>query len=525
MPRSPFSQRLHQLFAQQLASQQGFDPSRRQFIQNTTLAAAALASGPLKPLGAMLATPRSGTVAIVGAGAAGLAAAHQLQRHGISYKIFEGNTRVGGRIFTDYSTFAGQGQFGELGGEMINTDHKSIRAFAHQLGVAVENFPEGEQATLRDTFFHNGRVYSEAEVSAASAPLLNAVLRDNLEIYGAAEQVPITYKCGHEARAEKFDRMSLAEYLDAIPELESWFKDIVKNGYESDSGVPADSQSVLLLFSYFTGTKPEDFRLFGSSDETSRIKGGNSQLIQAAFRSVGGNSVTQFEHRLVRVADKGTKIELTFETPAGTKTHSFAQVILAMPFTVLRQVEGFRDSAFDGSIDPRVLRSVRELQYGKNSKMLLGYDRRVWREAPLGATGMSITNLFTLNTWETSRMEKGVPGILTSYSPSQRAVELSLAHVGRISHEIDQIFPGTLAYFNHRVAVKNWPANTFAGCSYSSPSMGQFTSIVGACDVPLLGNRLFLAGEQTAPYFFGYMEGAVESGFRAADQIRAARHG
>ncbi|MGE3261707.1 MAG: flavin monoamine oxidase family protein [Bacteriovoracia bacterium] len=522
MPRSPFSQRLHQLFARQLASQEGFDPSRRKFIQNTTLAAAALASGPLRPLSAMLDSNTLDKVAIVGAGAAGLAAAYQLHRHGIPFKLFEGSNRIGGRILTDFSTFAGQNQYGELGGEMINTDHHSIRAFAKQLGVEVEDFPDADQTNLRDTFYFNGRIYSEAEIVAASEPLLRAVVRDNSLIYGNAEQLPITWKCPYAAAAAKFDRMSLAEYLDSIPELETWFKEIVKIGYESDSGVPADSQSVLLLFSYFTGTSPEEFRLFGSSDETSRIKGGNSRLMNAAFEAIGGHSAVAFDHQLLRVSEKGNKIELTFENAGRAKKFSFAQVILAAPFTTLRQVEGFADSAL--AIDPRVMRAVRELQYGKNSKMLVGYNRRVWREAPSQATGMAISDLFALNTWEASRMESGTEGILTSYSPSQRAVDLGLGHLAQVTGDIEKIFPGTLAAFNGRVAVKNWPANKFIGGSYSSPSMGQFTTIVGCADEAQLGGRLILAGEQTAPYYFGYMEGAVESGVRAAEQIRKSRH-
>lgn len=522
MPRSPLSQRLHQLFAQQLAKQAGFDPSRRKFIQNGTLAAAALAYGPLKPMTQILDASAISRVAIVGAGAAGLAAAHQLRRLGIPYRIFEGSNRVGGRILTDFTTFAGQKQYGELGGEMINTDHHSIRAFAKQLDVTVEDFPETEQTVLKDTFFHAGRWYTEAEIAAASTPLLEAVLRDNKEIYGEDEQTPITWKCAHAAAAAKFDHISLAEYLDSIPALETWFKDIVKTGYASDSGVSAEHQSVLILFSYFTGTKPEDFRLFGSSDETSRIRGGNSRLIEAAYRSVGGEHAVTFEHRLLRVRDAGKKIELTFQTPSGTKVQSFSQAILTLPFPALRQVEGFSDSSL--AIDPRVMRAVRELQYGTNSKMLLGYNRRVWRESALQATGTAISDLFTGYTWEASRLEAGREGILTSYLFAEKGVDLNPDHLGQIRADVEKIFPGTGPEFNGRSVVKNWPRNDFAGGSYSSPSMGQFTTIVGCCDEPLLGNRLFLAGEQTAPYYFGYMEGAVESGFRVAEQIRSSRH-
>jgi monoamine oxidase len=242
--------------------------------------------------------------------------------------------------------------------------------------------------------------------------------------------------------------------------------------------------------------------------------------MEAAFKAVGGKTVTAFGHHLTRVRDTGGKIELTFDTAKGRKTVSFTPAVRAVPFTVLRQVAGFADGSLQG-IDPRVLKSVRELQYGKNSKMMLGYNRRVWKEA--GATGMCLANLFTINTWDTSRSQKHEQGILTSFSASRRAEGLSPAHVPQVVSDIEKIFPGTKAHHNGRAVVQNWPANPLARASYSSPSPGQFTTIVGACDQPLLDSRLFLAGEQTAPYYFGYMEGAVESGMRVAEQIRASR--
>lgn len=43
----------------------------------------------------------SPTVLILGAGLAGLACAHELQRHGVSFRIYEAGDRVGGRVQTD----------------------------------------------------------------------------------------------------------------------------------------------------------------------------------------------------------------------------------------------------------------------------------------------------------------------------------------------------------------------------------------------------------------------------------------
>ena len=54
---------------------------------------------------AQAALPANPDVVIVGAGAAGIAAAHRLRAQGTSYVIVEASNRVGGRVFTETSTF------------------------------------------------------------------------------------------------------------------------------------------------------------------------------------------------------------------------------------------------------------------------------------------------------------------------------------------------------------------------------------------------------------------------------------
>ena len=78
---------------------------------------------------------RQADVAVIGAGLAGLTAAHELKTSfGVDADVYEGNTRVGGRCFTARGIFA-QGQIAEHGGELIDSDHHAIRSLAHELGL------------------------------------------------------------------------------------------------------------------------------------------------------------------------------------------------------------------------------------------------------------------------------------------------------------------------------------------------------------------------------------------------------
>ena len=69
--------------------------------------------------------------------------------------------------------------------------------------------------------------------------------------------------------------------------------------------------------------------------------------------------------------------------------------------------------------------------------------------------------------------------------------------------------------------MMNWPIFQFSKGSYSCPRVGQVTSILEAARAPELQGRLLFAGEHTSLDFGGFMNGAIQSGNRAAGEILA----
>ncbi|MGD8351339.1 MAG: NAD(P)-binding protein, partial [Gammaproteobacteria bacterium] len=116
---------------------------RREFLK--TAAGLGLGAGlmPLTPPAFAASQP---DIAIVGAGAGGLRTAHRLMQYGISSTVYEGNDRIGGRMYSnsDYFTPYVSGQkyqnrVVEWGGEFISTEHTVIRNLVHQLGLKLED--------------------------------------------------------------------------------------------------------------------------------------------------------------------------------------------------------------------------------------------------------------------------------------------------------------------------------------------------------------------------------------------------
>jgi monoamine oxidase len=87
---------------------------------------------------------------------------------------------------------------------------------------------------------------------------------------------------------------------------------------------------------------------------------------------------------------------------------------------------------------------------------------------------------------------------------------------------LNQLYPRQL-YPGYADSVVNtlftdWPKMPFIKTGYASPTIGQIFRIRDKLLKPFHG-RLFFAGEHTQMDFFGYMEGALRSGERAAEKV------
>ena len=85
---------------------------------------------------------------------------------------------------------------------------------------------------------------------------------------------------------------------------------------------------------------------------------------------------------------------------------------------------------------------------------------------------------------------------------------------------ISPVIPGLSAAYNDRVSFDDWPANPWTLGSYSYWKVGQYSTIAGA--EREIDGACHFAGEHTSIDSQGYLNGAVESGERAAREVMAA---
>jgi monoamine oxidase len=99
------------------------------------------------------------------------------------------------------------------------------------------------------------------------------------------------------------------------------------------------------------------------------VVGGTSRLVEALGAALGEQ--IQLRHVLTRVEQRGQTYTLSFQgRPAIEADH----VILAMPFAVLRGVE------LDVKLPSKLRRMIRELDSGRNEKLLVGFAAKTWRQ-------------------------------------------------------------------------------------------------------------------------------------------------
>jgi monoamine oxidase len=485
-----------------------FDRGRRAILIGAAATASAAAFG--KPL------PEKRTdlprVGIVGAGLAGLTAAHRLQQRGIASVLFEADTRLGGRCFSDRSSFE-NGQVGEHGGEFIDTGHAQIRALAEELGLPLDDVVAAQPAGAKSFYDFGGGRYTVAEATKDFQPLLPVIKSQN-----AAVGESYDYKHSS-AAAKMFDAMSIARWVDRFVAggRTSKLGQLIENAFTEENAADADEQSALNLLSGLSAVKPNEFDLYyQTSDQRSHIRGGNDQIVARLAEKLAPSIQTGSVLTAIARLPDG-RMKLTIARDAKSVDEIFDRVVLALPFSVVREKVEFAQAGFS----PLKQRAIRELAMGASNKLQLQFNRRLWNE--LGCSGeIRLAAQDFQTTWDVTRAQAGQRGILNFWSGGKTTLNANVDKetlARRCLADAEKVLPGLAAIWNGRATLDIWKSNPWSLGSYCYYRPGYQTTLFGV-EAAREGN-CFFAGEHTWSEA-GFMNSAVASGERAAQEILAS---
>lgn len=486
------------------------NPSRRTFVKAAVLTGTTCLLPDPTPLFPFHHNQKP--VIILGAGAAGLAAAYELKKKGIPFEIYEASSRYGGRIQTK-KNFNKENMFCELGAELIDTNHEYLFSLAKELSIEMERF--NKEGLVNQAFYFQGQFLTENDIANEFIKLVRHIQNDLHRIFAGQQDKTVNYRM-HSKIAEYFDHMDLETYLQSLQNIDPYILELVRVAYVCEFGLETHQQSALNLLLLMDPEINVTGELYGSSDEGWRVKGGNSNLMDALATNIRTTNEIYFHHKLVGIKERNNKIILTFDDRGIYREVMSEHVICTIPFSVLRQIDGVAQL----DLSERKHLAIQNFTMGSNAKLILGFQDRFWSNSTQHPKnffhGQLCTQFDSQFFWDSSRQQIGKSGILTNYLGGTCASTADASNLEKALNDFSTLYPETQSCIDGHRAIANWSQNPYAFGSYVCPTPGTYTTYLGSLAQPELRNKLHFAGEHTSETSLGYINGALESGQQAA---------
>ncbi len=445
---------------------------------------------------------READVVIVGAGLAGLAAARHLVAAGRSVVVLEARDRVGGRTYT---TFLPDGTSIDQGGQWIGPSQQRLAALAEELGV--KTFPTYDSGNNIE--YHQGQSFVYAGAVSMRDPIITMeAVETMLELNLLAQEVPLQAPWTAEKAAE-WDSQTVASWSMAniqSEDVRTWLTLIVQAVFSCE---PRDLSFLHFLFYVHSGGSLNELASVARGAQELRFSGGSQQLAVKMAAGLGESVVLNAPVHTITQDEQGVYVE------SDNIVVTAKRAIVALPPTLAGRIR-YRPQ-LPASRDQLTQR----MPMGTVIKVHCCYDRAFWREA--GLSGQVASDSGPVRITFDNSPESGTPGILLGFIEGddgriwgQRTVEYRREAV----LECMARYFGEQAQHPFAYMEQNWADEEYSrGCYAGYMPPGVLSMYGHALRTPI--GRIHWAGTETATVWNGYMDGALQSGERAAKEVLA----
>ncbi len=445
-------------------------------------------------------------VIIVGGGFSGLAAARILKQQNKTFVLLEARDRVGGRTYTRRFD---DGRYVDLGGQWIGPTQDRMYALATEHKVEwYATYNEGINIIdLNKTLkTYKGLIPKMDVVSLIN---IDVVLK---KLESMAKSVPLD-KPWSATQAKAWDSLTLEAFVRKHCYTKNCYK-VVRAGLETVYACELNEVSLLhALFYIRSGTNLNNLLSIQDGAQQHRLKGGMQTLAERMAEPLMASihlnkavsKITQ-DRDLVTVEGNG------FAFKAGS-------VIVAIPPVLISDIE------FSPSLPLYKTQMLQKLSMGIVGKVLGIYDKPFWRGK--GYSGQVVADehspfqtLFDASPADSSY------GSLMAFCIADRARDFfskdEEERKGITLKAFERYFGNEatrpLRYVDHCWANEAWSKGCYAGL-YPT---GAWTNFQDTLAKPT-GN-IHWAGTETSQVWYGYIEGAVLAGERAAQEVLALQN-
>jgi monoamine oxidase len=439
-------------------------------------------------------------VVVVGAGLAGLVAALTLIAAGVETVVLEARDRVGGRTYTRVSS---TGVLLDLGGQWVGPTQHRMLALAEELGCTTfKTYDSGQNVE-----YHNGARHTYSGAIPTVDPLASAdVIEAMLSLNMMANAVPLEAPW-NAPDADSWDAQTVATWLVAnVPSAGA--RQLLTLGVEAVFSAEPRDLSLLhfLFYVHSAGGLMDLLGVTGGAQERRFVEGAQSVANKLAA-ALGERVLLDAPVHALRQDAHGVRVE-----GDGVRVTA-KRAIVALPPTLAGRLcyspalPGYRDQL------------TQRMPMGTVYKVQCIYETPFWRDG--GLTGQASSDSGAVRITFDNTPPDGAPGVLLGFIEGDEGRAW-----GRRSPEERRaaVLACLAAYFGERAAQpieyveQSWAEEEYTrGCYAGYMPPGVWTTYGEALREPI--GRLHWAGTETATVWNGYMDGAVQSGERAAAEV------
>jgi monoamine oxidase len=458
--------------------------TRRQFIKQAALATGGILTA-TSSWGHFL-LPKKRKVIIIGGGFAGLSAALSLHQRHIDFELLEAGADIGGRVLS-HKIDPQQQLVVELGAEWVGEDHAMICGLCERFGLALENNQFNSRAIYKNRYYER---------------LDDLMPQDWEQKYSALIR---QYQDLDEAHKEAAGRL-----LDKT----DWWRYLISQGCDDTALDLRD-----LLDSTDFGETIREVSAYVALDEYARssmisrnemdlkIKGGNQQLaytIAALFpEKIKKNC------RVTKVVQNGEKVQVHC---ADGSVVTGDKIICTIPTFALQKI------TWQPQLPASMTYAIDALQYARINKHALLFSERFWKDESFDL----ITDMPAHYIYHATKNQQSAKGALISYTIGDKAAVAANQTDDWYADMFQQSLNPNPSFAHIKPMIEGharcyWGNRDYVRGSYAIYGKGQWFDLFDKLNTPHINTHF--AGEHLSPNWGGFMEGALETGRTAAENI------
>jgi monoamine oxidase len=453
---------------------------------------------------------RRAEVVVVGAGLAGLTAARELRRAGKSVLVLEADKRAGGRVWTHE---LGGGDGTERGGAYVGPTQNHILGLAEDLGIGtVPGVIEGQNVAYID----GDRVEWSDTGPTGTAPPDPAILPELATVVAQLDEMSLEVPVDapwEAANAREWDGQTLETWIKDNSATQR-FRNVVPLATRPIFGTEPRDLSLLFVLFYIAAsgdeTHPGTFeRNFNTRDgaQMFRLEGTSGAVVERMVEQLGRRVLLRQPVRRIVQRRGGVRVETDKLSVRAER------VIVAIPPAMAVRID------YRPALPFRRDQLGQRMGQGTLTKVSVVYEKPFWRDKGFNGTGLSTDGLLAA-TFDASPPD-GAPGLIMGFVGGDKAREYEeLPNDERRSRVLSELarFWGPEAEQPKEFFETRWPAQRWnRGGPVGIHGPGSLVANGATLRAPV--RRIHWAGTETSTYWNGYMDGAVRSGERAAQEV------